>query len=83
MNTNRLITLLVLMVLLGGCAGRQPGSGIATPLSITDAANPNAGELLAFEQMYAGDADKSLAARFLLDNLPPADRAAVIPVAAP
>ena len=74
MNTNRLITLLVLMVLLGGCAGRQPGSGIATPLSITDAANPNADELRLFEQTYAGDADKVLAARFLLDNLPPADR---------
>ena len=74
MNTNRLITLLVLMILLGGCAGRQPSPGLATQLSITDAANPNAGELLAFEQMYAGDADKSLAARFLLDNLPPADR---------
>ncbi len=74
MNTNRLITLLVLMVLLGGCAGRQPGPGIATPLSITDAANPNADELRAFEQIYAEDADKALAARFMLDNLPPADR---------
>lgn len=74
MNTNRLITLLVLIVMLGGCAGRQTVPGIATPLSINDAANPNAGELRAFELMYAEDADKSLAARFLLDNLPPADR---------
>lgn len=74
MNTNRLITLLVLIVMLGGCAGRQTVPGIATPLSINDAANPNADELRAFELMYAEDAEKSLAARFLLDNLPPADR---------
>ena len=74
MNTARLLTFLVLLAILGGCAGRQPGPGITTPLSIADAANPNAGELRAFEQLYAGDTDKSLAARFLLDNLPPADR---------
>lgn len=74
MYTARLLIFLVLLAILGGCAGRQPGPGFSTPLSITDAANPNAGELSAFEQMYAGDTDKSLAARFLLDNLPPADR---------
>jgi hypothetical protein len=74
MKTNLLLTLLVLMTVLGGCAGRQPAPGITTQLSISDAANPNAAELLAFEQAYAGDADKSLAARFLLSNLPPADR---------
>jgi hypothetical protein len=74
MKTNLLLTLLVLLAVLGGCSGRQPVSGIATQLSIADAANPNAAELIAFEQAYAGDADKSLAAKFLLDNLPPADR---------
>ena len=74
MNTARFLTFLVLLAILAGCAGRQPGPGIATPLSITDAANPNSGELNAFGQIYAGDTDKSLAARFLLDNLPPADR---------
>ncbi|MBE1423579.1 hypothetical protein H4684_000198 [Desulfomicrobium macestii] len=77
MNTLQLPTLvklLVLLVILGGCAGRQPAPGLSTSFSIPDAANPNADELKAFENMYLEDPEKSLAARFLLDNLPPADR---------
>jgi transglutaminase-like putative cysteine protease len=74
MNTSLFIKLLVLLVMLGGCAGRQPGSNLTTALSIPDAANPNAAELSAFERKYLEDANKSQAARFLLDNLPPADR---------
>ncbi len=74
MNTSLFLKLLVLLVMLGGCAGRQPGPVFSTALSIPDAANPNAGQLRAFEQMYVEDENKSLAARFLLDNLPPADR---------
>lgn len=76
MNTHALPTLvklLVLLVILGGCAARQSGPGLATSFSIPDTANPNAGELKTFERMYLEDPEKSLAARFLLDNLPPAD----------
>lgn len=74
MNTARLLTLLVLLAILGGCAARQPGPDIAATFSIPDSGNPNAQELRAFEEAYQGDEEKSLAARFLLDNLPAADR---------
>jgi transglutaminase-like putative cysteine protease len=74
MNTTRLLTFLVLLAILGGCAARQPGHDIAATFSIPDAGNPNSSELKAFEEMYRGDDEKSLAARFLLENLPPADQ---------
>lgn len=74
MNTARLLTLLVLLAILGGCAARQPGADITDTFSIPDSGNPNAQELRAFGEAYRGDEEKSLAARFLLDNLPPADR---------
>lgn len=74
MNTARLLTLLVLLAILGGCAARQPGPDLAAAISIPDRDNPNAKALNDFEALYSGDGEKSLAARFLLDNLPPADR---------
>ena len=76
MNTARIriLTFLVLLVILGGCSARQPGADIAATFSIPDSDNPNAQALRDFEAMYLADEEKSLAARFLLDNLPPADR---------
>ena len=72
MNTARLLTTLFLLAMLWGCAARQPGADIT--LSIPVSGNPNALELKAFEDAYQEDTEKSLAARFLLDNLPPADQ---------
>lgn len=74
MNTARLLTSVFLLALLLGCATRQPGADIAATLFIPVSDNPNAQALRAFEEAYQGDKEKSLAARFLLDNLPPADQ---------
>jgi hypothetical protein len=74
MNTARILTLLVLLAILAGCATRQPGTDITATFSIPDSDNPNAQALKVFEEAYIADEEKSLAARFLIDNLPPADR---------
>lgn len=75
MKTALVPTLLVLLLLAGGCA-KPPARPLDTaPLpAIPDAANPNAAQLAAFAGSYADGTEEARAAAFLLENLPPADR---------
>lgn len=76
MNTRHLPKIcLLLLVVLWGCATRQPVTDSkSTLIAIPAAANPKAAEHASFAQAYAEDSEKGRAALFLLENLPLADR---------
>lgn len=75
MKTALIPTLLVLLLLAGGCA-KPPARTLDTASlpAIPDAANPNADQLAAFIGSYPEGSEKARAAAFLLENLPAADR---------
>lgn len=74
MKTALLPTLLVLILLAGGCAKPSVRALDSAPLSaIPDAANPNASQLAAFAESYAEGTEEARAAAFFLENLPAAD----------
>ena len=75
MKTALVPTLLVLLLLAGGCA-KPPSRTLDTASlpSIPDEANPNAAQLAAFAASYPEGGEKARAAAFLLENLPAADR---------
>ena len=66
------MTCLVLLV-LWGCAPRQPMRGADVLGSIPAPANPNSAELRAFAQAYPVGSEEARAAEFILENLPLAD----------
>ena len=72
----RWLTLILLAAsLLGGCAHHpSPTPQVPVPLFLPDDRNPNAAELNSFVQSYPTGSEQAWAARFLVENLPLADR---------
>jgi transglutaminase-like putative cysteine protease len=75
MNQATIHALVFALLLCAGC-GKLPVHPQDAPHDgpIPAAANPNAAELERFAAFYGNTSEQGVAARFLLDNLPPADR---------
>ena len=70
--------LVVILLVCAGCGKAPLRPQVPAPeAKIPSAANPNAAELERFANSYEKTSEQGVAARFLLDNLPPADSLAM------
>ena len=78
MNPAILHILVVVLLICAGCGKAPVRPHVPAPeAEIPAAANPNAAELECFANSYEETSEQGVAARFLLDNLPPADSLAM------